>query len=405
MPSAPKHTWQFRPRFRARAFGWKGSSLATKRLKEAVTEIKRAAKSDPIIAADGAVTLLERLWPAIEHIDSSSGALGGAVNWTQAELLPLIVQAPADRNTRDKWLDRLWQAIQDDGVDYLSPTQDQWGELCGDPEVASHWADDFVDRVRADWADRKAGSSFLHGSTMCLSCLLACSRHQDLLDLLATARFPFWHYRKFGVRALLKEGRFDDALAFAEASRGLNQPDPTIDAACEQILLDNNRIEEAYQRYALTANQAATGVATFRAVAKKYACIDKTEILNDLARTSGDSGRYFAAAKDAGLYALALQFAKEGRTDPRTLSRACRDTAKDEPGFALHIGRLALERYLQGYGYDVTVLDVVDAHNHFIAAAGRLGIREIAMRDAVEMANEVKSKPLLPFANAILRAR
>jgi hypothetical protein len=35
-------------------------------------------------------------------------------------LLPIAIAAPADRKTRDKWLDRLWQAIEDDGVNYLS---------------------------------------------------------------------------------------------------------------------------------------------------------------------------------------------------------------------------------------------------------------------------------------------
>ena len=38
----------------------------------------------------------------------------------------------------------------------------------------------------------------------------------------------------------------DEALAFAEASRGLNQPDMAIDAACEKILLDIGRVDEAY---------------------------------------------------------------------------------------------------------------------------------------------------------------
>jgi len=40
--------------------------------------------------------------------------------------MPIAIEAPADRKTRDKWLDRLWQAIEDDGVDYLSLVQDRW---------------------------------------------------------------------------------------------------------------------------------------------------------------------------------------------------------------------------------------------------------------------------------------
>jgi hypothetical protein len=36
----PTHEWAFRSRFRANAFGWKASRLASQRLKEALTEIK-----------------------------------------------------------------------------------------------------------------------------------------------------------------------------------------------------------------------------------------------------------------------------------------------------------------------------------------------------------------------------
>lgn len=146
MPKCPqsmptKHNWTFKPRLRSRAFGWNGSHLACQRLKEAVTEIKKVARVDPVTAGDGVVSLAERIWPAFQNIDTSSGALGGAVYWAQHELLPIAIEAPADRDTRDKWLDRLWQAIQADGVDYLSPVEERWGELCGSPDVASHWAD------------------------------------------------------------------------------------------------------------------------------------------------------------------------------------------------------------------------------------------------------------------------
>ncbi len=68
--------WQFTARFRAKAYGWRGSSLAISRLKEAVSEIKAVAKSDPVAAGGGAVSLMERVWPAFQDIDTSSGALG-----------------------------------------------------------------------------------------------------------------------------------------------------------------------------------------------------------------------------------------------------------------------------------------------------------------------------------------
>jgi len=107
---ADQHKWSFKARFRTRAFGWKGSNLACQRLKEAVTEIRKVAKADPITAGDGVVSLMERIWPALEQVDSSSGSLGNAVYWTQQELLPVVITAPADRKIRDGWLGRLWKA-------------------------------------------------------------------------------------------------------------------------------------------------------------------------------------------------------------------------------------------------------------------------------------------------------
>jgi hypothetical protein len=219
---AAKYTWTFKARLRARAFGWRGSHLACQRLKEAVTEIKKVARKDPVTAGDGVVSLMERIWPAFQDVDTSSGALGSAVYWAQDELLPIAIESPADRKTRDKWLERLWQAIEDDGVDYLSLVGDRWGELCDSREVASSWADRFLGLLRTAWSDRPGNC--VRESSVCLSSLLAAGRHQELLQVLALQRFPFWPDRKFGMQALASEGRMDEALAYAEASRGLNFP-------------------------------------------------------------------------------------------------------------------------------------------------------------------------------------
>ena len=78
---------------------------------------------------------------------------GACTYWAQEKLLPIAIQAPADRKTRDKLLDRLWQAIEDDGVDYLSLVEAGWGGLCGSREVASYWADRFLGLLRTAWSD------------------------------------------------------------------------------------------------------------------------------------------------------------------------------------------------------------------------------------------------------------
>jgi len=211
MTTKKVHKWIFPARFREGAYSWKSSKLACQRLREAVSEIKRVAKKEPVLAAEGAIRLTEKLWPALEHIDSSSGALGSAVNKTLDDLIPLIIHAPAEAKTRNKWLERLWQAMEDDGVDYLGPVGDRWGELCGSMETANQWAEELIPTLKSCWTDPNPGNYF-HGTTACLSCLLVAGRYQELLDLLALDRNPFWHYRRYGVEALLAMGKKPEAL-------------------------------------------------------------------------------------------------------------------------------------------------------------------------------------------------
>lgn len=368
------HKWVFPARFRAGAYSWKASRLACQRLREAVSEIKKVAKKDPLIGAEGAVRLMEKIWPALEHVDSSSGALGSAVNKTLGDLIPIVVKAPADEKARSNWLDRLWQAMEEDGVDYLSPVGDRWGELCDSPEVAGRWADELVSTLRSCWSDPNPGGYF-HGATACLSCLLATGRYGELLDLLELPRYPSWHYRRYGVEALLALGRKAEAVQYAEASRGLNQPDSVIDQACEQILISSGLHDEAYRRYGLSAAVGNSYIARFRSVAKRYPMKDKLQILSDLiAATPGEEGKWFATAKELGFYDLALELANRSPCDPKTLTRAARYYLDSEPTFALGSAITALRWLSEGWGYEVTSVDVVEAYDRAMDAAARLNM-------------------------------
>ena len=118
-------------------------------------------------------------------------------------------------------------------------------------------------------------------------------------------------------------------------------------------------------------------------IVKKYPGRDPKKILLDLATSSGEPGRWFAAAKDAGFLDLALEFANRGRTDPRTLSRASRDLLKEDARFCPEVGRLAIQRILEGYGYELTGMDIIDSYNHFMTAAQTLGIASQARADVL----------------------
>jgi len=372
--------WAFKSYVRARAFGWHGSRLAIQRLKEAVSEISSNSRRSPIEAADGAVCLLERLWPAFELVDTSSGALGGAVSRALGELIPLVVRAPADQRKRNRWLERLWRAIQDDGVSYLTPVEENWGELCSGADIAACWADKILPALRSAWGDWRPGA-YVKGTDLCLSSLLAAGRYQELRDVLALKQHPVWPWPRYGIRALLAQRLFDEALAYAEASRGLNIPDSAVDAECEAILLAAGRREEAYRRYSLTANEVDVGVVTFQRITRKYPEVDRRSVLADLADWSGEPGKWFAAAKSGGYLDLALTFAEVGRTEPRTLSRASRDFLNSEPLFAFRVGRLAVERILASDGYEITALDLLGACDHFLAAASHLGVTAAAKQE------------------------
>ena len=111
MPRSLAHKWLFAPRFRKYAFGWR-SQPAVQRVREATAEIQKIAKKDPALAAAGAVLFLEKVSQALEQVDSSSGAIGTAVNRALEACAKIIAAVPVDDGTRDPWLDRLWEAHQ-----------------------------------------------------------------------------------------------------------------------------------------------------------------------------------------------------------------------------------------------------------------------------------------------------
>ena len=380
MPVAKAHSWAFRTRFRAGAFGWR-SDVPIKRIKEAVAEIKKAARKDKVLGAEGAVIFMEKVSGALAQVDSSSGAIGATVNGAIETLVPIIVHAPASDDLRDKWLERLWRAVEDDAMPYIELLPDHWGQLCVTSARASRWADDFIEGVRMAWSPDLPRGGHFKGTAACLSALYAAGRHEDLLSLLTLSPYKFWHDRSWGVRALVAQGKTSAAIRYAEDTRGLNQPDGQISLACEEILLTEGHWREAYDRYASAANRHGTYLATFQAMIAKYPQIEPKTILADLvAGAPGDAGKWFAAAKSEGLLAEAAELARVHPCDPKTLTRAARDFAASKPEFARSVGLAALQWLLRGYGYDVTAQDAVEALSHTLGAARHDGTEADTMR-------------------------
>jgi hypothetical protein len=393
MNKTKSHKWTFISRFRTNAFGWKGSRLACQRIREAISEITKIARKDPLLGAEGAIKLMEKLWPSLQQIDTSSGALGTAVYNAMGVLVDVVAEASADEKTKTKWLDRLWDAFNDDGVGYLDLLGDRWGDVCGSSETASKWADELLQIVQITWEETKQGTfSYFRGTGACLSCLLAAGRYQELLDLLELVPHISWYERKYGVQALIAMGKKGKAVKYAKASCGLNDSQTRIDMACEEILLSSGLYEEAYQQYALTVNQGQTNLATFRNIAKKYPMKDKVQILEDLIEsTPGEEGKWFATAKSLGMLPLALKLANQSPCDPKTLNRAARDYLEKDPKFALGAAMASLHWLSEGWGYEITGMDVHSAYDYAMKAAESLDIAEQVKENIIRIIKADKS--------------
>ena len=366
------NAWDFRTRFRRAEFGWKGTQLAIGRINEALTEIRAVARHDTACAAEGAVLLLEKLSPALCQIDSSSGALGNVTYATVQELAPLISHAPVSAPERQKWLDRLFEAIQEDDPPYIESLGDHWGDLCATRERASAWCDQLLPTLKNVLRDRKRGTyAFFSGTSLCYSALFKAERHDQLLELLDMDPHPIWPYLVWGAKVLANRGQIDESIAYLRERRaGSTTSETSIARFAEEELLKAGRRAEAFNQYALLANQANTHLATFRALSKKYPELAKDRLLDHLiASTPGEPGKWFAIAKTLKLFEQATRLAWASPCDPKTLNRAARDHLKTQPDFAMQCALASLNWMSIGHGYELTGMDVQDAHRMAIEAA------------------------------------
>ncbi|KFI25386.1 hypothetical protein CDV52_19995 [Haematobacter missouriensis] len=379
MARKPSHPWAFRAGMRAGAFSWHGTAKAVERLKAASSEIRALNRSDPVAAAEGVIVLAERIWPAFEHIDTSSGALGTAVRRTLGDLVPVLIAAPAHEGVRAQWLERIRTAIAEDGVDYLAPLADGFGEISVYPALINDHADRDLAMVFAAWADH---ARFIHipTATLTLSCLLEAGRYDELLALMEVKRSRLWFDEKFAAEALIRQGREDEALARAAAlmeDDRQNWGRQEIARFCEALLIRRGQPDEAYRRFGLPTAMGNTWLAMWRDLVKRYPDTDPRGILEDLIALHGRKGKWFAAAKTAGYLDIALDCAQDSEAAPATLTRAARDFAVKEPAFATSVALCAIRHLIAGRGYDAGPHDIDEATEHLIAASRRVGSMDL----------------------------
>lgn len=373
MPTSP--TWAFRSKLRRRAFNWRGTRRAIDVIKAALAEITRAARSDPALAGEGAVLFLEKVSPAIREIDSSSGALGSAMDSAVSQLVPLIAAAPVARPLREKWLERLFEAYQEDDPPYIESLGDRWGELCAGADLAAAWADRLLPGVQLMLADRRKGVyAYTRSTPPCLSALFSAGRLDELLEVLASDPRPFPPEQVWAARVHAARGDVDRAVQTLDALRSPYIGSGALAALAEQFLIDAGRADEAYRRYALEARAGGTYLAQYRAIARRYPDLEPDRILNDLiASTPGDEGRWFATAKTLGRHELALTLARQRPVDPKTLLRASEAQLKSKPAFALEVAQAALRWMAAGEGYEISAAEVWAARGLVRTASAALG--------------------------------
>jgi hypothetical protein len=368
--SEETYEWEFKARFRRNAFGWR-SQPAISRIKEAVKEIRTVSRAEPALAAEGAVVLLERLSPALTNIDSSSGAIGTAVNNAIEKLVPIIADAPVDGRTRDKWLDRLWQAHADDEIPYIESLADHWGQLCASKEKASAWADKWIDTVRMVCGEGEFAGGYYDGASACLSALLKAERYDELSELLDLKRMNISFYQDYRVKmAIAKEM----GIAAIEVSNKRAAGKSSSQAAQPATAAD-------YNEFLSRTEISGSYLNIYKSAVKKFPDVAPDKILGDLiATTPGAESKWFAAAKELKDFELAMRLAYRSPCDPRTLTRAARDHKLTNPVFAAEAGLAAIHWLIKGHGLDITPSDIRIAFYETMEAAKLVGQEDQALR-------------------------
>ena len=170
----------------------------------------------------------------------------------------------------------------------------------------------------------------------------------------------------------------------------------------ERILVAQGRENEAYHRFGLPSVSGNTYLAMWRDLVKRYPDLDARRILEDLIETQGSKGKWFAAAKTAKYFDIALDCAAQPSAAPATLIRAARDFVIKEPAFAVQVGLHAIGHMLAGRGYEPNPFDIDEAVTHVMCAAARIGQRERVLHELHRLAANAATDRIM---SAQLRSR
>lgn len=381
--AAPKHVWSFQRRLRRGAFGWKNTA-ARNVMKAALAEVRTAARSDPALAAEGCVRLVERIPPAFERVDDASGALQSDIRRALDLLTGLLARSEADEQTHARWLARLWTAYVNDEMPWIEGLAERWGALCITAERAAAEADRLA-ALEADAPEPAPGElpSHIRLEIPLLSTLQHAGHFEAVLQRLPEAS-SFWIPEQWAIAALRGLGRRAEALRRIREIPA-DRRWQAAERVAESILLESGMEEEAWTHHALRAAEDGSRMRWLRTLRERYPRRSPEAILDRLvATTPGSEGRWFAAARQAGMLDAALALAERAPAEPATLITAVKQHAESDPAFAHACGLLAAVGLAAGHAFDPEKIDVDALAWGLVRSARALGLEAEPGRPLLE---------------------
>ena len=356
-----KHKWEFAPRFRSGAFGWRNDK-AIQRIKEAEKELRSISRKEPVLAAEGTILFFRKLEPAVEQVDDSSGRMGGVINRTIGKLLPIIAKAPADPELRALWLEQLKEIAETSEYWLYYSLSENWGDLCGTDESARQWLEKWQPRMEFSLQSPDFAGGSAISCKMLFSTLERLGLWKDIIRNCPDNDDFLRHFGLWKIRALAALGQIDEAVALADRLDNDQWVYKDFSTLAEEILKDSGRVDEAYNRYALLRPVTGTYLAYFRRLKKSYPDRDPLNILEDLINQHSENpGVWFAAARREGFRNRALELARNHPVNPPTLMKAADSLKEEDPQFAMEAAAAALHWIVEGCGYEMDIRDFAEA--------------------------------------------